>query len=322
MFDLAGRRIWVTGHRGMVGSAVWRLLVARPDVEPIGWESSELDLTDRAATIDAAMQAQPDLVVMAAAKVGGIAANEAAPVEFLADNIRIQTNVMEAAHLVDVDRLLFLGSSCIYPRLAPQPIPASAMLTGPLEPTNDAYAIAKLAGVVHTQGYRREYGRRWISAMPTNLYGPGDSFDLEASHVLPALIRRFDEAVQTGSTTVTLWGTGTPRREFLHVDDAASALVHLLERHDGPEPVNVGTGEDLPIAELAALVAETVGFDGTIAWDTSRPDGTPRKLLDVSPLRTSGWRPTIGLADGIRSTWAWYRNHVAEQSQRGRRGSG
>jgi GDP-L-fucose synthase len=307
-FGLAGCRVWVAGHRGMVGAAVWRALEARGDVELVGWTSSELDLTDRTATLDAAAEARPDIVVIAAAKVGGIAANDAAPVEFLADNVRIQTNVMEAAHAAGVDRLLFLGSSCIYPRLAPQPIPASAMLTGPLEPTNDAYAIAKLAGVLHVQGYRREYGRRWFSAMPTNLYGPGDSFDLETSHVLPALIRRFHEATEASAPKVTLWGTGSPRREFLHVDDAASAFIHLLERHDGPEPVNVGTGEDLTIAELATLVADTVGYRGAIEWDTSRPDGTPRKLLDVGPLRDSGWRPTIGLADGIRTTWEWYRS--------------
>jgi GDP-L-fucose synthase len=308
VYDLNGRRVWIAGHRGMVGSALWRALEARGEVDLIGWSSSELDLTDRQATLDAAAEARPDVVVIAAAKVGGIAANDAAPVEFLADNVRIQTNVMEAAHAVDADRLLFLGSSCIYPRLAPQPIPASAMLTGPLEPTNDAYAIAKLAGVLHVQGYRREYGRSWISAMPTNLYGPGDSFDLETSHVLPALIRRFDEATRADAPTVTLWGTGTPRREFLHVDDAASALIHLLEHYDGPEPVNVGTGEDLTIAELAILVAGIVGYRGDIDWDTTRPDGTPRKLLDIGPLRDSGWRPSITLPEGIRSTWEWYRS--------------
>ena len=308
MYDLNGRRVWIAGHRGMVGSALWRALEARGEVDLIGWASSELDLTDRQATLDAAAEARPDVVVIAAAKVGGIAANDAAPVEFLADNVRIQTNVMEAAHAAGADRLLFLGSSCIYPRLAPQPIPASAMLTGPLEPTNDAYAIAKLAGVLHVQGYRREHSRAWISAMPTNLYGPGDSFDLETSHVLPALIRRFHEATQTGAPKVTLWGTGTPRREFLHVDDAASALIHLLEHHDGPEPVNVGTGEDLTIAELATLVSDIVGYRGAIDWDTTRPDGTPRKLLDIGPLRESGWRPSIMLPDGIRSTWEWYRS--------------
>ena len=311
MFDLSGRRVWVAGHRGMVGAAVWRALETRGDVELVGWTSAELDLTDRTATLDAAAGARPDVVVIAAAKAGGIAANDAAPVEFLADNVRIQTNVMEAAHVVGVDRLLFLGSSCIYPRLAPQPIPASAMLTGPLEPTNDAYAIAKLAGVLHVQGHRREYGRRWISAMPTNLYGPGDSFDLETSHVLPALIRRFHEASESGAPTVTLWGSGTPRREFLHVDDVATACLHLLRHHDGPEPVNIGVGEDLTIAQLAATIASIVGYAGSIAWDTTRPDGTPRKLLDVTPLRQSGWAPTIGLEDGIRSTYAWFREHVA-----------
>jgi GDP-L-fucose synthase len=309
-FPLAGTKVWVAGHRGMVGGAVARLLAARGDVEVVGWSSSELDLTDREATVAAARDARPDVVVIAAARVGGILANRDAPVEFLRDNVRIQTNVMEAAHLADVDRLLFLGSSCIYPRLAPQPIPAEAMLTGPLEPTNDAYAIAKISGVLHVQGYRRQHGRRWISAMPTNLYGPYDDFDLERSHVLPALIRRFDEARRTGSDEVVLWGSGTPRREFLHVDDAAAALVHLLEHHDGPGPVNVGTGEDLTIAELAALVADVVGFTGRIAWDRTRPDGTPRKLLDVAPLRSSGWAPTIGLREGITTTLAWYRQHV------------
>jgi len=315
VFDLTGRRVWVAGHRGMVGSAIWRALEARGDVELVGWTSAELDLTDRQATLDAARAARPDVVVMAAARVGGIAANAAAPVEFLADNVRIQTNVMEAAHAADVDRLLFLGSSCIYPRLAPQPIPASAMLTGPLEPTNDAYAIAKLAGVLHVQGYRRQHGRRWLSAMPTNLYGPGDNFDLETSHVLPALIRRFHEAQVAGAPTVTLWGTGTPRREFLHVDDAASALIHLLEHHDGPEPVNIGTGEDLTIAELAALVADVAGYGGRIMWDATRPDGTPRKLLDVTPLRASGWEPSIELRDGVAGTVDWYRNTLRTRGE-------
>jgi GDP-L-fucose synthase len=216
--------------------------------------------------------------------------------------VRIQTNVMEAAHEAGVGRLLFLGSSCIYPRLAPQPIEAASLLTGPLEPTNDAYAIAKISGVLHVQGYRRQYGRRWISAMPTNLYGPGDDFALRTSHVLPALIRRFHEAKNSGADAVTLWGTGTPRREFLHVDDLARACLHLLRHHDGPEPVNVGTGEDLPIAELAALVADVIGFTGAIAWDTSRPDGTPRKLLDVTPILAMGWAPTIGLREGVERT--------------------
>jgi GDP-L-fucose synthase len=315
-FDLRGARVWVAGHRGMVGSAVWRALEQQGVAELVGWSSSELDLTDRAATVAAARDARPDVVVLAAAKVGGILANSTFPVEFLQDNVRIQTNVMEAAHLADVDRLVFLGSSCIYPRLAPQPITADALLTGPLEPTNDAYAIAKISGVLHVQGYRRQYGRRWISAMPTNLYGPGDDFGLATSHVLPALIRRFHEATVEGRDEVQLWGTGAPLREFLHVDDAASAVVHLLRHHDGPEPVNVGTGGDLSIRELAELVARVVGYAGRIEWDTSKPDGTPRKLLDVTPLRALGWAPSIPLEDGIRTTHEWYVTHVADRSDR------
>jgi GDP-L-fucose synthase len=310
--ELASSRVWVAGHGGMVGSAIWRALEAEGVTDLVGWRSAELDLTDRDATMAAAREARPDVVVIAAAKVGGILANSEEPVEFLRDNVRIQTNVMEAAHEAGVDRLLFLGSSCIYPRLAPQPIEAASLLTGPLEPTNDAYAIAKIAGVLHVQGYRRQYGRRWTSAMPTNLYGPGDDFDLRTSHVLPALIRRFHEARTSGADTVTLWGTGTPRREFLHVDDLARACLHLLRHHDGPEPVNVGTGEDLPIAELAALVADVVGFTGAVAWDTSRPDGTPRKLLDVTPIRAMGWAPTIGLREGIERT---YREFCEEESR-------
>jgi GDP-L-fucose synthase len=304
--DLASARGWVTGHGGMVGSAIWRALEREGVGELVGWRSAELDLTERDATVAAAMETRPDIVVVAAARVGGILANSEEPVEFLRDNVRIQTNVMEAAHEAGVDRLLFLGSSCIYPRLAPQPIRADSLLTGPLEPTNDAYAIAKIAGVLHVQGYRRQHARHWISAMPTNLYGPGDDFDLRTSHVLPALIRRFPEARLTGATEVTLWGTGSPRREFLHVDDLARACLHLLRHHDGPEPVNVGTGEDLPISELAALVAEVVGFEGRIAWDDTKPDGTPRKLLDVTPILEMGWAPSIGLREGIAATHAWY----------------
>jgi GDP-L-fucose synthase len=296
----------------MVGSAIWRALEARGDVELIGWTSAELDLTDRQATLDAAREARPDVVVVAAAKVGGIGANSADPVGFLQDNVRIQANVMEAAHLADVDRLLFLGSSCIYPRLAPQPLEPSALMTGPLEPTNDGYAIAKIAGLVHVQGHRRQHGHRWISAMPTNLYGPGDDFDLESAHVLPALIHRFARARRDGAETVTLWGTGTPRREFLHVDDLARACVTLLERYDGDEPINVGTGEDATIADLAALVADVVGFDGRIDWDATRPDGTPRKVLEVGPMRALGWQPAIGLREGVASTHAWFTAHVLD----------
>ncbi len=303
---LTDARVWVAGHRGMVGSAVWRALEQHGVGELIGWGSTELDLTDRDATLSAASEARPDVVVVAAAKVGGIGANSLDPVGFFRDNIRIQTNVMEAAHLAGVDRLLFLGSSCIYPRLAPQPMRPDALMTGPLETTNDGYAIAKIAGLVHAQGYRRQHGRRWISAMPTNLYGPGDDFDLESAHVLPALIHRFEKAHRERTGRVTLWGTGVPRREFLHVDDLARACVMLLETYDDDDPINVGTGEDLTIAELARLIAKVVGFDGIVEWDTTRPDGTPRKLLDVRPVRALGWSPAVALQDGIAETHAWF----------------
>ena len=301
-------RIYVAGHRGMVGSAVWRALEAAGYSDLVGWSSSEVDLTDRDAAMDAVGSAQPDVVVVAAAKVGGIMANATYPVEFLTDNLRIQTNLFEAAHAADVDRLLFLGSSCIYPRMAPQPIPESALLTGPLESTNDAYAISKIAGIIGVQSYRREYGRHWISAMPTNLYGPGDTFDLETAHVLPALIRRFHEASLAGAPSVTLWGTGSPRREFLHVDDLAAACLRLLDVYDEDEHINVGVGDDVTIAELAALVADIVGYSGEVEWDAAKPDGTPRKLLDVSRISALGWEPQIGLAEGIGSTYEMYRS--------------
>ena len=314
MSSAATQCVWVAGHRGMVGSAIRRALEARGDVELLGWSRSELDLTDRTATLDAAAAARPDVVVLAAARVGGIVANDTSPVEFLTENLRIQANIMEAAHAAGVDRLLFLGSSCIYPRDAAQPMTPNMLMTGPLEPTNDAYAMAKLAGITAVRSYRRQYGRRWISCLPTNLYGPGDDFDLEASHVLPALIRRFDEAARAGAPTVTLWGTGNPRREFLHVDDLASACLHLLEHYDDLEPINIGCGEDLTIAELARLIADTVGYQGDIAWDTSRPDGTPRKLLDISPIRELGWSPSISLDEGIRATWEWYKEYRVERT--------
>jgi GDP-L-fucose synthase len=299
----------------MVGSAIWRALSAREDVEMIGWTSGELDLTDRQATLEAAASARPDMVVLAAARVGGIVANDTSPVEFLHDNLRIQANVMEAAHVAHVDRLLFLGSSCIYPRDASQPMTPDMLLTGPLEPTNDAYAIAKLAGIIGVRSYRRQHGRAWISCLPTNLYGPGDSYDLQTSHVLPALIRRFHEATLDGAPSVTLWGTGTPRREFLHVDDLATACLRLLETYDDPTPINIGTGEDLTISELAHLIATTVGYEGDIRWDATRPDGTPRKLLDVSPMRGHGWEPRIELADGIRTTWEEFRELVVSDAE-------
>jgi GDP-L-fucose synthase len=299
-------RVYVAGHRGMVGSAVWRALEAAGYSDLVGWSASEVDLTDRDAAMDAVRSTKPDVVVVAAAKVGGIMANSTYPVEFLADNLRIQTNLFEAAHAADVDRLLFLGSSCIYPKLAPQPIQESALLTGPLEETNIAYALAKISGIIGVQAYRSEYGRHWISAMPTNLYGPGDNFDLPTAHVLPALIRRFHEAKESGAPSVTLWGTGSPRREFLHVDDLASACLRLLDVYDEAEHVNVGVGEDVTIAELASLIADVVGYSGSQEWDVSKPDGTPRKLLDVTRMKSLGWSPEIGLAEGLRTTYESY----------------
>ena len=300
--------IYVAGHRGLVGSAVWRRLKQDGCQNLIGWTSSEVDLRDRKATFEAMLATKPQVVVVAAAKVGGILANNTYPVDFLNDNLRIQTNLFEAAHAASVPRLLFLGSSCIYPKFANQPISEDELLTGPLEPTNDAYAIAKIAGILAIRSYRRQYGHSWISAMPTNLYGSGDNFDVETSHVLPAMIHKFDAAKQTGAPPV-LWGTGTPRREFLHTSDLASAVSHLLQNYDADSHVNVGTGSDVSIAELADLVADAVGYSGDIVWDTSKPDGTPRKLLDVSKLESTGWRPHVDLADGIAETYAWFLEH-------------
>ena len=297
--------MYVAGHRGMVGNAVWRALEISGAIDLVGRSSAELDLRNRDETMAFVADTRPDAVVIAAAKVGGILANSQYPVEFLSDNIRIQTNLLDACHAADVERVLFLGSSCIYPRLAEQPIVEEALLTGPLEPTNEAYAIAKIAGVLHVQAYRREYGRHWISAMPTNLYGPGDNFDRETAHVLPAMIAKFDDAKRNG-TDVTLWGSGSPRREFLHVDDLASAVLVLLDRYDEEWPVNVGTGNDVSIRELAETVAAAIGFDGAIEWDASKPDGTPRKLLDITRMAALGWQPTIDLTQGITSTYDWY----------------
>lgn len=306
-------RVYVAGHRGLVGSAVCRHLTGEGFTDLVGRSSGDLDLRDREQVFAFFGETRPQHVILAAARVGGILANSTQPADFLSDNLRIQVNVLDAAAEHGVERLLFLGSSCIYPRLAPQPIPESALLTGPLEATNDAYAIAKIAGLLHVQAMRRQHGLPWISAMPTNLYGPGDSFAPESSHVLPALIRRFDEARRTGAPAVTLWGTGTPRREFLHVDDLARACLALLEGYDAPEPVNVGTGTDLSIRELAELVARVVGYDGAIGWDPSMPDGTPRKLLDVSRIQQLGWTAEIGLETGVRATYSWYLEHVAER---------
>lgn len=301
---------YIAGHRGLVGSAIWRRLQAEGFTHLVGRSSSELDLKDREAVFEFFQEVRPTYVVLAAAKVGGILANSTYPVDFLSENLQIQVNVLDAAVSVDVDRLLFLGSSCIYPKFAPQPIREDTLLTGHLEETNDAYAIAKIAGILHIQAIRRQYGKPWISAMPTNLYGPGDNFSPTGSHVLPALIRRYDEAVRAGSPEVTNWGTGSPRREFLHVDDMASACLHLLENYDGPSQVNVGTGEDVTIKEIASAIAEVIGFSGITKWDDSKPDGTPQKLLDVSILRESGWTSKIGLKDGLKSTVNWYREHL------------
>ncbi|GAA4556777.1 GDP-L-fucose synthase [Pseudonocardia xishanensis] len=305
-------RIYVAGHRGLAGSAIWRALEQAGHTDLVGARSSEVDLRDRAATFDYLADTRPSVVVLAAAKVGGIAANDASPADFLSENLRIQTNVMDAAREARIERLLFLGSSCIYPKFAEQPIREDSLLTGKLEPTNDAYAIAKIAGIMAVQATRRQHGLPWISAMPTNLYGPGDNFDPEKSHVLPALIRRFHEAAEAGAATVTLWGSGTPRREFLHVDDLGRAIVRLLDVYDDPETINVGVGEDVSIRELAEIVADVVGFRGEIVQDTSRPDGTPRKLLDVSRINALGWRASIPLREGIESTYRWFVTHRAE----------
>jgi GDP-L-fucose synthase len=303
---------YVAGHRGLAGSAIWRRLQAEGFTGLIGRSSSELDLKDRGAVFAFFAEAEPRYVVLAAAKVGGILANSTYPADFLSENLQIQTNVIDAAVEHGVERLLFLGSSCIYPKFAPQPIHEDDLLTGHLEPTNDAYAIAKIAGIMHIQAVRRQFLVPWISAMPTNLYGPGDNFSPTGSHVLPALIRRYSEAADSGATSVTNWGTGTPRREFLHVDDMAAACLHLLEHYDGPEQVNVGTGSDVTIREIAETIAKVVGYDGATEWDTTKPDGTPQKLLDVSKLARSGWTAQIGLEEGLRSTVAWYREHVGE----------
>lgn len=301
---------YVAGHKGLVGSAVWRHLDSHGFTNLIGETSTDLDLRDRTAVFDYIEQNKPTNLVLAAAKVGGILANSTYPVDFISSNLQVQVNVLDAALQFGVERVLFLGSSCIYPKYAAQPIKEEYLLTGPLEPTNDAYAIAKIAGILQIQSVRKQYGLPWISAMPTNLYGPGDNFSPQSSHVLPALIRRYDEAAKAGTAAVTNWGSGSPKREFLHVDDMASACLHLLDHYDGPSQVNVGTGEDQTIKEVAEMVADEVGYSGRIDWDTSKPDGTPRKLLDVSTLKKSGWKPAISLREGIASTVRWYRENV------------
>jgi len=305
-------KIFVAGHRGMVGSALIRALEAAGFSKLLKRDRSELDLGDSAAVSKFFAKEKPEIVIFAAAKVGGIKANNDQPVEFLLENLRVQNSVIAAAHENGARKLLFLGSSCIYPKLAPQPIPESALLSGPLEPTNEAYAIAKIAGVKLCQAFSREYGANFVSAMPTNLYGPNDNFDLETSHVLAALLRKAYEAKKSSARELVVWGTGTPRREFLHADDCASACLFLLEKYDSPEIVNVGCGEDISIRELAELVCEVVGFDGELSWDKTKPDGTPRKLLDVSKLRGLGWTPTIPLRDGIAQAYDWFLKNIAK----------
>ena len=305
-------KIFVAGHRGMVGSALIRALEAAGFSKLLKRDRSELDLGDSAAVSKFFAKEKPEVVIFAAAKVGGIKANNDQPVEFLLENLRVQNSVIAAAHENGARKLLFLGSSCIYPKLTPQPIPESALLSGPLEPTNEAYAIAKIAGVKLCQAFSREYGANFVSAMPTNLYGPNDNFDLETSHVLAALLRKAYEAKKSSARELVVWGTGTPHREFLHADDCASACLFLLEKYDSPEIVNVGCGEDISIRELAELVCEVVGFDGELSWDKTKPDGTPRKLLDVSKLRGLGWTPTIPLRDGIAQAYDWFLKNVAK----------
>jgi GDP-L-fucose synthase len=304
-------KIFVAGHRGMVGSALIRRLEADGFTNLPKRDRSRLDLADELAVAKFFAEEKPAIVIFAAAKVGGIKANNDYPVEFLLDNLRIQNNVIRAAHENGVRKLLFLGSSCIYPKHAPQPIPETALLSGALEPTNEAYAIAKIAGIKLCQAYAREYGANFISAMPTNLYGPNDNFDLETSHVLAALLRKAHEAKARKSRDLVVWGSGKPRREFLHVDDVASACLFLLERYDSPEIINAGYGDDISIRELAELICDIVGFSGELTWDASKPDGTPQKLLDVSKLNKLGWRATIPLRDGIAQTYDWFLKNTA-----------
>ena len=299
-------KFYIAGHRGMVGSAIWREAQKAGFSNLVGKTSKELDLTNRSAVFEFFASERPKYVVLAAAKVGGILANDSFPVDFLSENLRIQVNVMDAALEHGVERLLFMGSSCIYPKFAPQPITEDSLLTGHLETTNDAYAIAKIAGIKQVQSVRKQHQRNWISVMPTNLYGPGDNYSEEGSHVLPALIRRFETARLEGASKVTNWGTGSPMREFLYVDDLAEASLFLLENYDGDQQVNVGVGEDLSIKELASLVASEVGYQGEIEWDTSKPDGTPRKLLDVSKIHEMGWKAKTSLKEGIKLAVADY----------------
>ena len=299
-------KIYVAGHRGLVGSAIVRAIEAQGKHTWIGRTRTELDLLDRKAVFEFLARGKPDAVVIAAAKVGGIRANDSFPVEFLSENLQIETNLMDGAHASQIEKLLFLGSSCVYPKLAEQPIKEEYLLTGELEKTNEAYALAKISGLKLVQAYRKQYGHKWISAMPTNMYGPGDNFDLENSHVLPAMIRKFHDAKVQEKASVQLWGTGTPRREFLHSDDLGRACLFLLENYNDEVAIKVGVGEDIAIKELAESIKQVVGFQGEIEWDTSKPDGTPRKLLDVTRLEAFGWKAQISLNEGIRKTYAWF----------------
>lgn len=304
-FELKGKSVYVAGHRGMVGAALVRRL-AREDVKLVTVDRREVDLCNQAVVFDWFARARPQVIFLAAAKVGGIAANNTLRAEFIYDNIAIAANVIHAAHVNRAEKLMFLGSSCIYPKLAPQPLREDTVLTGPLEPTNEPYAIAKIAGIKMAEAYRSQYGSDFISVMPTNLYGPGDNYDPELSHVVAALIRRFHEAKLSGARSVAVWGTGTPRREFLYVDDMADACVHLMKTYSGADLINIGTGEDIAIAEFARVVAEIVGYRGEISFDTSRPDGTPRKLLDIGRLEQFGWRATTSLHDGLKRAYDAY----------------
>jgi GDP-L-fucose synthase len=299
-------KIYVAGHRGLVGSAIVRQIEAQGKHTWVGRPRTELDLLDRQTVFDYLSVERPDAVIIAAAKVGGIQANAKFPVEFLSENLQIESNLIDGAHAASIERLLFLGSSCVYPKHAPQPIKEEYLLTGELEKTNEAYALAKISGLKLVQAYRNQYGHRWISAMPTNMYGPGDNFDPETSHVLPALIRKFHDAKIKGESAVTLWGSGSPKREFLHSDDLGKACLFLLENYDDELPINVGVGEDTSINDLAELIRGIVGFSGEILWDASRPDGTPRKLLDVSRINALGWIAGVPLKQGISKTYEWF----------------
>ena len=299
-------KIYVAGHLGLVGSAIVREIENQGKHTWFGRSRTQLDLLDRKAVFDYLAREKPYAVIIAAAKVGGIVSNNTYPVEYLSENLQIETNLIDGAHAAGIERLLFLGSSCVYPKLAQQPIKEEYLLTGELEKTNEAYALAKISGLKLVQAYRKQYGHKWISAMPTNMYGPGDNFDLENSHVLPAMIRKFHDAKTRKDSSVLLWGSGSPKREFLHSDDIGRACLFLLENYNDDIAINVGAGEDVSIQDLAELIKETVGFQGEVTWDVTKPDGTPRKLLDVSRIKALGWAPTISLEDGIRSTYEWY----------------